>query len=397
MDAGDATPEEWKSVPLWDGFYEISNKGRLRSVDRAVITKAGWIRHNPGRIMRTFTNRDGNPAVILQGAGRQREHVAVHLLVERAFGFPLTTVAPPDPGEPERWLPIENFEGLYAVSDLGRVRSFHRGKGKGKRGGVLRPHVAGRTNIHLRVVLHGDDRQETRLVHQLVMEAFVGPRPDGMEVCHGPGGALDNRLVNLSYGTRAKNCGPDKIRDGTLIYGEDHVSSRLTEQIVIECRRRYAAGETTTVLAAEFGVNAGTMGEAVTGETWARVPGVIPRGSEDHHRKGAEHPHAKNLTPEIVKEIRDRSAAGETWVAIAAVYGVGRSTVGRVLHGQHWAAPGERQESPRPRAKLTAEAVLECRRRCAAGERIMDLAREYGVSSNGLGQAISGVTWPHLR
>jgi hypothetical protein len=237
----------------------------------------------------------------------------------------------------ERWLPVVGWEGLYAVSDLGHVRSFHGGKGKGKRGGLLRLGVAGRTNRHLRVVLHKDRKRTTRLVHQLVMEAFVGPRPDGQEVCHGPGGALDNRLVNLSYGTRAKNCGPDKVRDGTLIYGEGITGSRLTEQIVIECRRRYAAGETMTVLAAEFGVTVSTMGEAVTGSTWAWVPGAVPADWKSHRRRGTEHPHAK-LTLEIVREIRSRSAAGEVQSAIAAEYGVSQSTVWRAIHGHTWDA-----------------------------------------------------------
>lgn len=42
-------------------------------------------------------------------------------------------------------------------------------------------------------------------IHQIVLEAFCGPCPDGMEVLHGNGIRTDNRLSNLRYGTRSEN------------------------------------------------------------------------------------------------------------------------------------------------------------------------------------------------
>lgn len=45
----------------------------------------------------------------------------------------------------------------------------------------------------------------TKNVHQLVAEAFLGPRPEGMEVCHNNGQAHDNRAVNLRYDTHSNN------------------------------------------------------------------------------------------------------------------------------------------------------------------------------------------------
>lgn len=326
--------EHWLPVPNWAGFYEVSDKSRVRSLDRTVGGPGGSRRRITGRILRPHPDHSGYPSVNMEGGGR-RESVAVHMLVQRAFGLLALVGTVPDAGEPERWRPVVDYGGLYEVSDLGRVRSFHGGKGKGKRGGLIRPSVAGRTNIHLRVILHKDGGRTTRLVHQLVMEAFVGPRPAGQEVRHGPGGALDNRLVNLCYGSRRENM-EDKVRDGTLIYGERIEGARLTDQIVAECRRRYAAGETTITLGAEFGVNPSTMNEAVTGGTWARVPGAIPVGSKAYHKRGVENGMAK-LTPGIVAEIRRRGAAGEAQHVIAAGFGVSQSTVWRAIHSKTWA------------------------------------------------------------
>jgi len=186
--------------------------------------------------------------------------------------------------EPERWLSIEGYEGMYEVSDLGRVRSlprFHAG------GRVLKPGYNGPV---ANVGLCRDGRSRSFRVHQLVMRAFVGPCPEGMEVCHGPAGRLDNRLVNLSYGTRLKNNGEDKRRDGTLPIGIRNASAVLTDEIVRECRTRAAAGETCRALAREFGVSDATIAEAVTGTAWPHIiqPPPLPELPLGRRRKSPD-------------------------------------------------------------------------------------------------------------
>ena len=167
--------------------------------------------------------------------------------------------------EPERWLPVGGYEGLYEVSDLGRVRSlprFHAG------GRVLKPAYNGPV---AQVCLRRDGRSRTFKVHSLVAAAFLGPRPEGHEVCHGPAGRLDNRLANLSYGTKSKNNGEDKRRDGTLPVGILNPGAKLNDEIVRECRRRVAAGESCRALALEFGVDDTSMLDAVAGTNWGHV------------------------------------------------------------------------------------------------------------------------------
>ena len=129
------------------------------------------------------------------------------------------------------------------------------------RGRLLTPWKA---DYYLKVSLSGGGKVTVRRMHVLVMEAFAGPRPDGMDVLHGPGGKLDNRLENLSYGTRAENMA-DTHRDGTAPLGERHPNARLTADIVRRCRARHVAGEEPGVLAAEFGVHPGTMADAIAG------------------------------------------------------------------------------------------------------------------------------------
>src|SRR5258707_113471 len=201
----------------------------------------------------------------------------------------------------ERWLPVPGYEGLYDVSDRGNVRSHHKTKGRRKNGMLMAPAMSAG---HLMVSLVRDKKRRSWPVHQLVLMAFAGPRPAGMESLHGPGGNLDNRLSNLRYGTSKENKA-DQVRDGVANRGERCGTVKLTEAIVLECRRRYAAGETQTALAAEFGIRPSSMSQVITGDTWAHVPGAVPIDPARHGRKGTEH-HAAKLTAAQVTEIRER-------------------------------------------------------------------------------------------
>lgn len=110
------------------------------------------------------------------------------------------------PFESESWLPAVGYEGLYEVSDLGRVRSLPRVRRNGNplSGRILRPGPQRRG--YLTVALTGRDGVvRSRRVHQLVLAAFVGMRPEGMAVLHRNDVPGDNRLVNLYYGSRLEN------------------------------------------------------------------------------------------------------------------------------------------------------------------------------------------------
>lgn len=109
------------------------------------------------------------------------------------------------------WREIPGYEGFYEVSDQGFLRSVDRvvlmsnGVHRPTRGVALRTRVNPANGYEI-VNLVRNAVRVTFPVHRLVMLAFVGPCPPGQEVLHGPGGKLDNRLVNLRYGTHIDNC-----------------------------------------------------------------------------------------------------------------------------------------------------------------------------------------------
>lgn len=109
----------------------------------------------------------------------------------------------------ENWKPIPGWEGYYSASDMGRIRSEPRvmelpcGQVRAYKGKVLSQYVDpdGRCMVNLKRGHH----REGRRVHQLVLEAFIGPRPAGMEVCHWDDDSTNNRLDNLRYDTSLAN------------------------------------------------------------------------------------------------------------------------------------------------------------------------------------------------
>lgn len=125
----------------------------------------------------------------------------------------------------EEWRPVVGYEGYYEVSDQGRVRSLDRaitrqdGTSMRCRGKILKQHLddSGRFQLGLTRDGHG----QTRRVHGLVLEAFVGPRPDGMEACHSDGNCRNNHVSNLRWGTHAENM-EDRVRHGVYARSGDY-------------------------------------------------------------------------------------------------------------------------------------------------------------------------------
>lgn len=115
----------------------------------------------------------------------------------------------------EVWRPIPGYTG-YEVSTLGRVRGRDRmvrarpGYERFVKGTVHVGAVDG--NGYRQVNLAG----KTVRVHLLVLLAFSGPRPDGLEACHNNGDPLDNRLANLRWDTRLENM-RDVVRHGRRV------------------------------------------------------------------------------------------------------------------------------------------------------------------------------------
>lgn len=179
----------------------------------------------------------------------------------------------------EQWRDIPRWEGKYQVSDRGNVRSLDRvviafspkgvlaeRKYRGKQLAVC----VGKKGYALFCLVE-NTRKEYRYGHDLVAEAFIGPRPPGLEVCHGNNIRNDNTLCNLRYDTRSANA-QDRHVHGTIIrnYGEAAASAKLTNEDVWYIRKNFVKGE-WSIAARELGVSPTTVSMAAKRISWPHI------------------------------------------------------------------------------------------------------------------------------
>lgn len=107
---------------------------------------------------------------------------------------------------PGVWRPVPGVPG-YQVSDGGQVRSWS----PWKRGELLQPWLD--KDGYQYVSLYRGGEKHTRRVHRLVLEAFVGPCPDGHQAAHWDGDKTNNRVSNLRWASPADNVA-DMLRMG---------------------------------------------------------------------------------------------------------------------------------------------------------------------------------------
>ena len=109
----------------------------------------------------------------------------------------------------EEWKSIKGYEGLYMVSNLGRVKSLcgFNGHEYVKREKILNPYKqkAGKNYYRSVVKLSKDGSRKDFKVHRLVADAFI-PNPElKSNINHIDGNPLNNRVDNLEWCTQKEN------------------------------------------------------------------------------------------------------------------------------------------------------------------------------------------------
>ena len=178
----------------------------------------------------------------------------------------------------EEWRPVPGFEGYYEVSSHARVRSLtvERSLGRSyfsrvRTGKILKQKVDARDN-RWSITLARHKVYKTYRISTLVALVFIGPRPDGMEVCHLSDDKSDNKINNLYYGTHIQNC-EDRSRNGKTMRGAKATGVILTEEQVREIKRSLAIPGAFLYreLAEQYGVTREAIGAIARGRTWGHV------------------------------------------------------------------------------------------------------------------------------
>lgn len=177
----------------------------------------------------------------------------------------------------EEWRPVVGWEGIYAISDTGRVRSLARTVVGLRRvyrvkERILRP-AYGNGYAALALCRNG---QRTYNVHSLVWEAFRRKPPKGIVINHINGDRSDPRLLNLEECTHAENITHSRYVLGKDVAGTAN-NARLTQGQVDDIRARIARGERQVDIARLYGVSPGLVCDIKKGRCWKVSGGFTER------------------------------------------------------------------------------------------------------------------------
>lgn len=165
----------------------------------------------------------------------------------------------------ERWLDITSYEGIYQISDFGRVkRIMHRSNPAHK---II--NVSEATGGYLQVCLTVNGKGINHSVHRLVGIHFI-PNPENKsQINHKKGNKKDNRFFMIEWNTSSENIihafdtGLSKPMSGTK-----HGKSKLTEKEVLEIR---ASDLTPAELAVKYNVLREQIYKILRRERWGHI------------------------------------------------------------------------------------------------------------------------------
>lgn len=167
--------------------------------------------------------------------------------------------------------------------------------------------------------------------HRLMLQMKEGPFPAHLVVRHTCDNPICVNPAHLLLGTALDNA-HDKVERQRQACGEENGRAMIDESVVVEIRRRAAAGESICALAQDIGLGESATLAAVRGLTWKHVPGAVPFTR-----------HYQPPTLAMGAEARRRVWAGESLGAVARALGVDRSTLKNIVRGNYkkWAGPIE--------------------------------------------------------
>lgn len=142
----------------------------------------------------------------------------------------------------EKWLPIREFPS-FEVSNKGKVR-------QGERLLTPYPHTGGYLAVEFKIPHKGQKVRRRRVIHRMVLSAFLSPCPEGHQATHKDGNNENNEVENLAWVPRRE------------------LRGKLTSESVYEIRLALEEGESQSSISNRYGVTRAAIGHISTGRTW---------------------------------------------------------------------------------------------------------------------------------
>ena len=183
--------ELWKDVPGYDGVYQFSNMGRMRTTDHYDAAN----RFFKGKIMKPHVTKSNISYQLYKNNIKKDWNVKkLNCLL-----------FPQECDSIEEWRPVVGFEKYYEVSESGKIRSLEYDE-------IVNGIHVHRYPKELKQYLNQDGYYMTKLrdnkrhsIHRLVAEAFIGTTDSSLEVDHIDGNRTNNHYTNLRFVTHREN------------------------------------------------------------------------------------------------------------------------------------------------------------------------------------------------
>jgi hypothetical protein len=172
----------------------------------------------------------------------------------------------------EFWLPVVGYEGIYDISNLGRVKRLHaiRSRGRKTPDKIMKPRVD--KDGYLKFTLQKNKKPKSFMLHRLIAFAFIPNIEKKPVINHKDGNKTNNSICNLEWCTvsentkHAHNNGLAKVR-----FGENCNFSKLTEKNVIEIKNKIMLGLSNKVISTEYKVSDSSICMIKNGKRWKHI------------------------------------------------------------------------------------------------------------------------------
>lgn len=175
----------------------------------------------------------------------------------------------------EIWKDVSGYEGLYKVSNLGRIKSMPREWITGSRGSIRTKEetINRAANVHgyFRIWLSKDGQAKQFGVHRIVAIAFMPNPSNKPQVNHIDGNKQNNKAENLEWATSKENViHSHKTGLHNQVFGENHGKSTLTNELVLKIRE-LGGKYTQQQIADRFKVGRRNVSNILNRKLWSHI------------------------------------------------------------------------------------------------------------------------------
>lgn len=238
------------------------------------------------------------------------------------------------------WRDIAGYEGLYQISDTGRVlslqRTIYRCDGVPHRVRQREMKISRQKNGYMNVRLSYQGNETNKCIHRLVATAFI-ENPNGLpQVNHVDCDKTNNHVGNLEWCTERHNI-HHAHQNGLMnpCRGENHWQSKLKEEDVIEIVRLRGVGYTIKQIGDMFGCGDSIITKILHGKAWCHITGLSRR--KQTSGKGETNGLAKLSNSQALR-IVELKKNGKSTREISNAIGCSLLTVQRVCNGSAWSS-----------------------------------------------------------